>query len=40
MPKTDVSGLSQPGAEAAQPATPGDALLEKVPAGHSGGPRR
>ncbi len=36
MPKTDVSGLSQLGAEVKQPASPEEAVLEKVPAGHSG----
>jgi len=36
MPKTDTSGLSQLGAEVAQPQSPEQALLEKVPAGHAG----
>jgi len=34
--KTDVSGLSQLGSEVAQPKKPEDAVLEKVPASHSG----
>lgn len=36
MVKTDVSGLSQLGSEVAQPKKPEDAVLEKVPASHSG----
>lgn len=36
MPKTDVSGLTQLGAATALPASPEQAELECVPAGHSG----
>lgn len=36
MTKTDVSGLSQLGQNTAQPGSPEEALLEKVPAGHAG----
>ncbi|MBC56505.1 MAG: NADPH-dependent 7-cyano-7-deazaguanine reductase QueF [Confluentimicrobium sp.] len=36
MAKTDVSGLSQLGQAVAQPASPEEATLEKVPASHAG----
>ncbi|ALG89457.1 MAG: preQ(1) synthase [Pseudomonadota bacterium] len=36
MAKTDVSGLSQLGQAVAQPASPEEAALEKVPASHAG----
>ena len=36
MGKTDVSGLSQLGANVSQPTSPEEALLERVPAGHAG----
>ena len=36
MTKTDVSGLTQLGHSAAQPTSPDQALLERVPAGHAG----
>ena len=36
MTKTDVSGLTQLGAASALPASPDQAVLEKVPAGHAG----
>jgi len=36
MTETDVSGLTQLGQKAGLPASPDAAVLEKVPAGHSG----
>ena len=36
MPNTDVSGLTQLGAETTLPASPEEAVLERVPAGHPG----
>ena len=36
MPQTDVSGLTQLGQSTALPASPDQAVLERVPAGHSG----
>ncbi len=36
MPKTDVSGLTQLGANVEAPASPEEAVLEKVPASHAG----
>lgn len=36
MAKTDVSGLSLLGSEVEQPKNPEEAVLEKVPASHSG----
>lgn len=36
MTKTDISGLTLLGAAAEQPASPEDAILERVPAGHAG----
>jgi 7-cyano-7-deazaguanine reductase len=36
MSKTDISGLTQLGIDTAMPATPEDAVLEKVPAAHAG----
>lgn len=36
MTKTDVSGLSQLGSRIEQPQSPETAVLERVPAGHSG----
>jgi len=36
MAKTDVSGLTQLGAKTDLPASPEEAVLEKVPAGHAG----
>ena len=36
MTKTDVSGLTQLGAAITLPASPAEAILEKVPAGHAG----
>ncbi len=36
MAKTDVSGLTQLGRKVETPASPEDAVLERVPAGHAG----
>ena len=36
MTATDVSGLTQLGAKTDLPASPDAAVLERVPAGHSG----
>ena len=36
MTQTDVSGLTQLGHATAQPQTPGQAVLERVPTGHAG----